>query len=59
MHAPFNFYKIHVQHMLRETNLSNQVKIVKTQDTCTQEVFALICHTSFLSQGYAVEMCVI
>ena len=26
----FKFYEIHVQHMLRETDLSNQVKIVKT-----------------------------
>ena len=26
----FNFYKLHVQHMLRETDLSNRVKIVKT-----------------------------
>jgi len=26
----FIFYKMHVQHMLRETDLTNQVKIIKT-----------------------------
>ena len=25
----FKFYKMHVQHMLREANLSNQVKMAK------------------------------
>jgi len=30
MHVLFFLYKMHVQHMLRETNLSNQVKMVNT-----------------------------
>ena len=40
-----------MQHMLRETDLSNQVKIIKTQDTCTLglEVFAFISHIIFIS----------
>ena len=33
----FKFYKMHVQRMVRATELSNQVKLVKTQDTCTHE----------------------
>ena len=27
---PSNLHKMHVQHMLRETDLSNQVKIIKS-----------------------------
>ena len=30
IHAPFIFYKMHLQHMLKVTDLSNQVIIVKT-----------------------------
>jgi len=36
--------------MLRDTELSNQVKIVKSLDTCTHEyeLFALISYTTFM-----------
>jgi len=49
---------MHVQHMLRERDLSNQVNIIKALGTCThgQEDFALISPKLFLSRRYAVQI---
>jgi len=53
------FYKMHVQHMLRKTGLSNQVNNVKIKNTCTKEqkVCSFLSHKLILSRRYAVQVC--